>query len=586
MPTKIRSYLSPTLVLLAFDWPEGANHQNFLGFAILRTPGHKGLAADYLFNKLSFGATGGPFPSNEAPIQKFLWWDSGITSDDRGKQLTYTVTPVIGSGPGDLHLQTVEAGKISVTIPHEEQDGIGTYFNRAVVSSQAFKREFSHPQASLPKAMRWLANGLDAAIPNFLLGDGPVTGAIYHLTDKTWVIPAMKAHTGNQKIAYHLKPPDVVSSFAAKALASSTRQFFKRTKTNIMHDKFLVRYRNGKPAAVLMGSANFTPEALTTQANLLHTFESERLAALYTSRAELLAKDPAKKETAKQDSDWSEPIQVGKARVRVFFSPEPKGQRKSIDAVVRAVKSATRSVLFCLYSPTDQALLDAMFEAGDQGKLLFGLLNSISDPNKKGKKASDPEKALAKPRKTSRIVVEVYNRSRKDKKVVAYDYFRPGKTPADFLPELSTLDTSSQSIVPPQPVSKASKGKKKKGPPPAVHIHHKFIVIDAETGNPVIYTGSANMSKNSTENNDENLLEIKGDLELAQLYFAEFLRLYNHYRARALWDWIHAQKTKGGAKGDTESLVLKLTRDGWAKRAFTGGTSEWNSRVSLANEPN
>jgi len=31
---RIRSYLSPTLVLLAFDWPDGAFREDFLGFAI------------------------------------------------------------------------------------------------------------------------------------------------------------------------------------------------------------------------------------------------------------------------------------------------------------------------------------------------------------------------------------------------------------------------------------------------------------------------------------------------------------------------------------------------------------------------
>ena len=70
-------------------------------------------------------------------------------------------------------------------------------------------------------------------------------------------------------------------------------------------------------------------------------------------------------------------------------------------------------------------------------------------------------------------------------------------------------------------------------PFPPVIIHHKFVVIDAETDSPVIYTGSANMSGNSVFNNDENLLEITGSPRLARIYLAEFLRLYEHYRARA-----------------------------------------------------
>ena len=39
MAVVVRAYLSPTLVLLAFDWPQGKGRDDFLGFAIKRTPG-------------------------------------------------------------------------------------------------------------------------------------------------------------------------------------------------------------------------------------------------------------------------------------------------------------------------------------------------------------------------------------------------------------------------------------------------------------------------------------------------------------------------------------------------------------------
>jgi phosphatidylserine/phosphatidylglycerophosphate/cardiolipin synthase-like enzyme len=52
-----------------------------------------------------------------------------------------------------------------------------------------------------------------------------------------------------------------------------------------------------------------------------------------------------------------------------------------------------------------------------------------------------------------------------------------------------------------------------------VIIHHKFIVIDAEGENPVIYTGSANMSNNTEHNNDENLIELKNQ-RIAAIYLA------------------------------------------------------------------
>jgi hypothetical protein len=39
MPVVVRSFTSPTLVLLSSDWPDGDAKADFLGFAIERTPG-------------------------------------------------------------------------------------------------------------------------------------------------------------------------------------------------------------------------------------------------------------------------------------------------------------------------------------------------------------------------------------------------------------------------------------------------------------------------------------------------------------------------------------------------------------------
>lgn len=73
----------------------------------------------------------------------------------------------------------------------------------------------------------------------------------------------------------------------------------------------------------------------------------------------------------------------------------------------------------------------------------------------------------------------------------------------------------------------------KRPPYPPVIIHHKFLVIDAEGADPVVFSGPANMSNNSEHKNDEILPEIR-NRRLANIYIAEFLRLYSHYRSRAL----------------------------------------------------
>jgi phosphatidylserine/phosphatidylglycerophosphate/cardiolipin synthase-like enzyme len=587
---RVRAYTSPTLVLLAYDWPAGKDHADFLGFAIKRSPGHgKSGKPDFLWNKIGFSPprpSDQPRGSDEHPIQRFVWWDAGIDTPDRGKTFTYTVTPVLGTGPDDLRLLAADSGKVRARIPREVENGIGSFFNRAVVSAQSFSREFGRNPSGkkLEAAMDWLANGIENAIPGFLKGASELEAAIYHLTDNRWVMPALETFErggGSGDLVYYLKKKrDDVSRKAAETLEADGTSIHPRTKASIMHDKFLVRRKNGKPAAVLTGSANFTPEALTSQANVLHTFESPALAGLYAGRQELLRSDPAMK-TLRPKGKWSKSIPVGGARVRVFFSPE--SERTSIDAVVHAIEKAKSSVIFCLYSPTDRPLLEALLNAGDNGKLMFGLLNSISDPTKKKKqKTEDPTKAIGKATASTEIQVTVYNRSRKDKKIVPYNYFRPGTTPAGFLPEFSTIDTSAWSTNAPP---KGAKKGKKSGGPPAVHVHHKFLVVDADTDHPTIYTGSANMSNNSLHNNDENLLEIKNAPALARTYFAEFMRLYDHYRARSLWNQDHPAG-KGVAapkkKEKPAAFTLKKSRDGWAKKAYQPGTAEFLARETLA----
>jgi len=582
-----RAYTSPTLVLLAMNWDDGAQRDDFLGFAILRAPGFTpGEADGYLVNKIGFTPPqpgSQPLPSNLAPIQKFLWWDSAISEQDRGKTFTYTVTPVCGTGAQDLKLQSDAATTLSVSVPPVTRDGISTWFNRAVVASQAFSREFPNPQADLDRCMAWLANGMGDAFAAITHGATDMAGAIYHLTDQEWVMPALTSVPGTLDLVYEARSNDHTDDPAIAILKKRPHVVaHPRTKTAIMHDKFLIDQHNSR---VLAGSANFTPEGLTAQANLLHIFDSAPLANLYLARQRLIAPDPSVGDTAKH-TGWSAPVAVGPAHIRVFFSPEPAKARTSLDTVVAAIKAAQSSVIFCLYSPTDAALISALLAAGDHGHLMYGLLNSISDPNAKQDDLSSSGEAPKSPGPNTSIQVTLYNRSRKDKKVIAYDYFRKGATPAGFLPELNSIDLSARSTLPPAKAG-ANAGAKAKRPPPAVHIHHKFIVIDADTANPVIYTGSANLSKNSTNHNDENLLEIKGSPELAQTYFAEFMRLYEHYRARALWDWAQGGSAKGRtAKAQTKktsaTFTLKTTRDGWVRDAYRKGTPEFVARTVLS----
>ena len=76
MPVTVRAYTSPTLVLLAYDWPNGDSAANFLGFTIQRQPRFDNAPTSWLPNRIGFHgfkADQSDFPSNEASIQKFYW---------------------------------------------------------------------------------------------------------------------------------------------------------------------------------------------------------------------------------------------------------------------------------------------------------------------------------------------------------------------------------------------------------------------------------------------------------------------------------------------------------------------------------
>ena len=207
-----------------------------------------------------------------------------------------------------------------------------------------------------------------------------------------------------------------------------------------------------------------------------------------------------------------------------------------------AVNGAQHSVLLCAYDPTDKPLLDAVMQIADAGKMVLALVNRISDHQPAG----DPSRADVA------AAIQLWQWSTKDQGVVGFGAFKTSDTPTDFVPERVLWPGENPKIM--------------------VRVHHKFVVIDAEGDNPIVFTGSANFSGNSLHSNDENLLKITACPRLAGTYMAEFLRLYEHYRAR-----FHFERRQAGE--DT----FKLTPDNsWSKKYFTPGNPEMKARIAMA----
>jgi phosphatidylserine/phosphatidylglycerophosphate/cardiolipin synthase-like enzyme len=107
------------------------------------------------------------------------------------------------------------------------------------------------------------------------------------------------------------------------------------------------------------------------------------------------------------------------------------------------------------------------------------------------------------------------------------------------------------------------------------YLHTKYMLVDPLGQNPLVVSGSANFSGASTTDNDENMLIIRGDTRVADIYLGEFMRLYNHFAFR---DWLSQHPDPENAQ------VSHLDEtDKWWKRYF-GNTFASRQRAYFAGK--
>ena len=93
------------------------------------------------------------------------------------------------------------------------------------------------------------------------------------------------------------------------------------------------------------------------------------------------------------------------------------------------------------------------------------------------------------------------------------------------------------------------------------YIHTKYMLIDPFGSDPIVITGSANFSDASTRDNDENMLVIRGDKSVADIYVTEYFRLWNHYAFR---EW--ATKNAGNPNLRPQFLA---PNDSWRDKYYS-----------------
>lgn len=101
---------------------------------------------------------------------------------------------------------------------------------------------------------------------------------------------------------------------------------------------------------------------------------------------------------------------------------------------------------------------------------------------------------------------------------------------------------------------------------PGQVIHDKFVVIDFDTNNPMVYTGSSNLAAGGEEQNGDNLLEIR-DPAVALIFAVQGMGLVDHFHFRSVMQ----------TATDDKPLQLDPT-DAWWKDYFVKGSLKFRDR--------
>ncbi|HVO85218.1 MAG TPA: phospholipase D-like domain-containing protein [Syntrophobacteria bacterium] len=530
---EVRGVAGTFVVLLAFNCAKDYC-KGLLGFGIQRKD-HENGEVTWLRGLKKFdlpGADDGDDVSTRHhPIQKFHWGDY---TTKPGRTYTYTVHAMHGQ-PGAL----VDFDSVAVEVKCETSESVGrnghaVHFNRSAAASQAFARRFPRlPEGDVedPNARIWLSRGLAESLIAFI--DAAKAGEGLHLFlyefEKEEFFQALKqAQTRGVKLEIlydalldtkgegpSLRSKPQIEKFGLGAVCKG------RTGKglNISHNKFMVLTgTSGKPQAVWTGSTNFTDSAIYGQSNVGHAIVNPDLAGVYLDWHQAIWKAPDESVADSRnivDNLTTVPA-LNMSGTTLVLSP-----RKTIEAVTecaRLVAAGKRMVCFTAPFAVHDDLEEALANTPAH---VFGLLN----------KDNVVGKALHEARNTQLAAAGAIN-------------------------EKSILEAWQGKL---QAESMHHSG---------VFIHTKIILVDPLSDNPIVITGSANFSNNSSKNNDENQLFIAGETEVADVYLGEFMRMFDHYYFRDHLEMIATQRQTNPKAGFLDAT------DAWTDRFFDGGERE------------
>ena len=527
------------VVLLGMDLPE-QKCPGLLGFALRRedhTEGEKYWLSGY---KTFASVEPSPPPgilysTRQHPIQGFTWSDFSAKPEH---DYTYEVVALRGTPASPQ-----ESERVTVDIRTESEHGRThhVHFNRGAAASQEYTRRFGdkRPEQVGPAAFTWLSRGAAESIADFIgRAGGPGWGlrvCAYEFTDDKVLtaLGAARDRGADVQVLYHAEnDPQKISN--QKAIENFGLQNICQPRNaqglTLSHNKMIVLTKAGAAQAVLTGSTNFSAGGIYGHSNVVHVCEGDDVAAQY-----LWLWNELKKNTPKSADAG---VLVGKTplpgdplakQITPIFSP--RDSLEALDWYAQQAKGAN-DALFMTFAFGMNARFQDAYRTGN-AKLRYALMETMSGPTKTKEQRLANEAAIIELRKMKENKFAIGSRLGKG----AFNHW--------LKEQLSGLNVHVR------------------------YLHTKYMLVDPLGANPLVVSGSANFSEASTTDNDENMLIIRGNSRVADIYLGEFMRMYRHFAFR---DWL----TQHPEADEVQVSHLDET-DQWWKRYF-GNTFESRQR--------
>ncbi len=516
---RLVAYPGDNAVLLAMSLPDDAlstDGRNLAGFAIWRTL--QGGTERPLSNRLAFDkpVTRATTPrqrqwtsSYEAPLQKFRWID--VPPEGFDKPIRYRVMARYFTG-NSTELRDGPSAQIEVAPANVAHQFFRVAFTRGYASSQAYAEKFGNkdirpkgakkPQfdtAPFEAQYEWLGADARRTLFEFIadcrndrqckvdvfaydLDEPDVIAAICDL-GRQGRLRAVLDNAPLHTKATAVEPKAAKLIEAAAGQKNVVRGHFGRFQH---HKVLLKRNAQGDPVRVLFGAMNFSLRGLYVQANNVMLIDDPKAAKLFGDafdNAFANKTSPGAFKDAGLALGYNSISNVDTPQLpacEVAFSPH-KTWKSSLGPMETAIRGAKSSVLYAVMEPKGSGpVLEALRKlAGNATVFSYGTVETD-----KGLAVQSPDGAIGQ--------------------VTRFAYLQ-SKVPAPFVKEWSGG--------------------------PGKHIHHKFVVVDFNGENPVVFTGSSNLAAGGEEANGDSLIAIR-DPHIAGMYAVEAVRLFDHYQFR------------------------------------------------------